>query len=676
MLIEIKPYLVWLHDNPAWAGVITFAVAFIECLALVGLLIPGTVTMTAIGTLVGTGILPFVPIMLWAMAGALAGDLISYGLGYHYRQGIRHIWPFSKCTNLLRKGEVFFLRHGGISIFLGRFIGPIRPILPVIAGMLSMPWRRFLICDGLSALAWAPVYMFPGILLGAASKELPPEMATRLILLVVFALLVLWCISWLLKHIYSEAMVMINHALSRLWKKIHERANLTFLKKLLMNPADPLGHNQLTLAILFLLALCIFVELTYSVYHRGILTGWNEPIYYFMRSLRSTAFDHIMVGISFVGARQMAIMWGGILIWLLVRRQWWAASHWFGIGVVCFVIGEAIKFLVHFPRPVGLVLSPNGYSFPSGHSLVGITFFGFLAVLLTTGRNYLWRYISYGAAALIIFSIGVSRIYLGAHWLTDVVGSLILGFCLVALFTVSYRRHRVNTLPAQGILVIVAFSLVIASYSLLTENYDRSVHNYTPLWTPQTVGAKHWWKQEAGNEPLYRSNRFGKEIQVFNVQWAGYLPAIEYTLSERGWTVLPKASFSLMINEFANEPRDLRLPILSQFYEDRKPVLVMYKLIEQPKKAVLVLRLWDAHLVLNNNESLWLGTINYHQPWRAPIFNRNKKDQFNQLPSPSDTLATDLQDFTWRKLTYSPLLVLPVGVDTQWDKNVLLVKPQ
>ena len=161
---DLKPLTDWLQANPGLAGLATFVISLAESLAIIGTLIPGTLVMGAIGALIGAGILPGIEITLWAIAGAVVGDGMSYWLGYHYHGHIREIWPFRSYPSLLKKGENFFLKYGGMSVFMGRFIGPIRPIIPVVAGMMNMSPSRFTLANITSAIAWAPAYMMPGII--------------------------------------------------------------------------------------------------------------------------------------------------------------------------------------------------------------------------------------------------------------------------------------------------------------------------------------------------------------------------------------------------------------------------------------------------------------------------------------------------------------------------------
>jgi undecaprenyl-diphosphatase len=185
------PLLTWIGENPFWAGIAVFAVAFSESVAVFGLLVPGVVAMFGFGALIATGTLEFLPVFWWAVAGAVAGDGLSFWLGHHYQEGLSRLWPFSRYPETLHRGIGFFEKYGGKSVAIGRFFGPVRAIIPLVAGMLGMsPWR-FFIANLSSALVWAPIYLLPGIVFGA-SLELASEIAFRLVVLMLMVLVLGW----------------------------------------------------------------------------------------------------------------------------------------------------------------------------------------------------------------------------------------------------------------------------------------------------------------------------------------------------------------------------------------------------------------------------------------------------------------------------------------------------
>jgi membrane protein DedA with SNARE-associated domain len=178
-MLYIKALMAFITHHPALAYGAIFLISLSESLALVGLIVPGTVIMFGVGAIVATGSLGLKPVLLLAADGAVAGDGISYWLDHHYQDDLRRIWPFSRYPSMLKNGEAFFHRHGGKSILFGRFVGPVRPVIPVVAGMLGMSPLHFGVVNVLSAIGWAFVYILPGVFFGT-SLAVAGAVSTRL----------------------------------------------------------------------------------------------------------------------------------------------------------------------------------------------------------------------------------------------------------------------------------------------------------------------------------------------------------------------------------------------------------------------------------------------------------------------------------------------------------------
>ncbi len=161
--------LTWIEHNPSYAGMVVFSMSLAESLAIIGVLIPGVVILFGAGTLIGAGILDFWTMCLWAIAGAIIGDGLSYWLGHHFEYLTQRWRWFRLHPDHLQKGVAFFERYGDLSVALGRFFGPIRAIVPLVAGLMHMPPKRFFVANVLSALVWAPAYLVPGMLFGEIS---------------------------------------------------------------------------------------------------------------------------------------------------------------------------------------------------------------------------------------------------------------------------------------------------------------------------------------------------------------------------------------------------------------------------------------------------------------------------------------------------------------------------
>lgn len=148
----------------AWAGPIVGLLSFGESLAIVGLFIPATAVMLAVGGLVGTGVLDPVSIILWAVCGAILGDWISFWFGRHIGPSVYRRWPLNGHRPMVARTRLFFRKYGFAAIFLGRFLGPIRATVPLVAGVMDMPRKPFQIANIASAVLWVPLMFLPGIL--------------------------------------------------------------------------------------------------------------------------------------------------------------------------------------------------------------------------------------------------------------------------------------------------------------------------------------------------------------------------------------------------------------------------------------------------------------------------------------------------------------------------------
>jgi len=141
---------------------VVFGLAFGESLAFISLLLPATVILIALGGLVGAADVTFWPVWCAAAAGAVMGDWVSYWLGLHYRAVISQQWPLSRHPELLTRGHIFFVRWGAIAVFVGRFFGPVRCVVTLIAGVCDMSQVPFQIANVASATIWALVVLAPG----------------------------------------------------------------------------------------------------------------------------------------------------------------------------------------------------------------------------------------------------------------------------------------------------------------------------------------------------------------------------------------------------------------------------------------------------------------------------------------------------------------------------------
>ncbi len=148
--------------HQAWAPWIVFILAFGESLAFVSLILPATAILFGVGGLIGAAGIAFWPLWSAAVLGAVLGDWLSYWLGRRYGYAIARIWPLSQHPDLLPRGEAFFRKWGILGVFIGRFFGPLRSAMPLVAGICAMRESPFQIANIASAIVWATGILMPG----------------------------------------------------------------------------------------------------------------------------------------------------------------------------------------------------------------------------------------------------------------------------------------------------------------------------------------------------------------------------------------------------------------------------------------------------------------------------------------------------------------------------------
>jgi membrane protein DedA with SNARE-associated domain len=152
----------FVREHDAWAAPVVFALAFAESLAFISLLVPAWGALVAIGALVGGNGLSFWPVWLCGALGAAFGDWLSYWIGIKLGPPVAHMWPLSRHPGLVPRGEAFVKRWGVPGIFIGRFFGPLRAVVPLVAGIFEMPFWRFQFANFSSALVWAAMLLTLG----------------------------------------------------------------------------------------------------------------------------------------------------------------------------------------------------------------------------------------------------------------------------------------------------------------------------------------------------------------------------------------------------------------------------------------------------------------------------------------------------------------------------------
>ncbi|MGA7327450.1 MAG: DedA family protein [Rhodomicrobium sp.] len=168
IVASIKVFLV---AHRELAGPILGLVAFGESLILVGLFFPATAIMLFTGGLIQKGVLDPTAVIACSIAGAVLGDIVTYWIGRWIGPGVVHHWPLNRDRTAVARARLFFRKYGFLSIFIGRFLGPVRSTIPLVAGIMRMRHLTFQIANVTSAIAWVPFMLLPGYFFAKAIPD-------------------------------------------------------------------------------------------------------------------------------------------------------------------------------------------------------------------------------------------------------------------------------------------------------------------------------------------------------------------------------------------------------------------------------------------------------------------------------------------------------------------------
>lgn len=673
--------LFYLQTHPRTGELFTFLVAFTESLPIIGTVIPGSVTMTLIGILVGGGAMPIVLSLSVASIAAFCGDTIGYLVGFHYNVRLRSMWPFKTHPQWLTMGEDFFKKHGGKSIILGRFIGPARCMVPMIAGLLQLNWIRFVIAALPSAVLWALMYMTPGILLGALAHEAPKGETTEFFAYGIGIILGFSFVFWLIQHFFTRLARAINAATDATWDYLLRNNKGRFLIRLLTNHQQLDDHHQLTLFCFSILSAILFLIVLINVRLHTAITFFNEPIFHLLQSIRTPTWDSIFVIISILGAPKTMLMIGILItVALFIKKQPRAAMHIFA-GVILSAAAVTLSKLVsHSIRPQGFVMTQQSSSFPSGHTTMSFVIIGLISYFTAQIVSKNWRYLPYMLGIIFITAVAFSRLYLGAHWFTDIIGGLFLGLSILFLCIISYRRmpHASGALQLSPLsmttLLFICFG-ISWSYSI-AHGYQKTLTQTTPFWKTQQISIQKWWSSPLAYIPLYRTNRFGEVYQPFNVQWQGSLSHIKQILTKAGWETPPEhPTLKITLMRFSSYQAQYHMPFLSWLYHNQKPVLFMIKYLPKHKR-IIELRLWKSNTYFSTeHDPLWIGAIDIRLPPKKLLSLKHHTKISLANGGGLGVLLKDTQELQNKLITVSMNSTLSQHVQTlQWDRKILVIR--
>jgi undecaprenyl-diphosphatase len=430
----------------------------------VGIPFPTDTTVVTASALAARGHLSLVLVFIVATLSTSAGTSAAYYLG---RRGSTFITRRAHGgARALAYTRQFFERHGESAILFGRFVPVMRMLISFVAGISAMDARRFLLFNAAGGAIWAATFCGIGYFFGHHASAFYHQLV-RAGLVVGFGLAALVTLAvaggWLIEDVDStwraEGTLWHRILMSRPVRWLGERsprAQAVLFRR--FSPADYLGLNlTLGLGVSFVLLL-IFAAIAQSVLSKSAIVRFDLDLAEALHQEVTPAGIGFWFLVTRFGSFAMAAVAGaGFAVWYALRRGWLAFGGWLAALAGSQLLAWALKHAIHRPRPIFEVPYANepSFSFPSSHvlgALVGYGMVAYFVVCLTPSR--FWRTLVIGLAALLVVAVGYSRLYLGLHFFSDVIGGLAAGAvwltaCITAL-EVARRKQEAAPLGAAA----------------------------------------------------------------------------------------------------------------------------------------------------------------------------------------------------------------------------------
>jgi len=622
----------WTGDN---SGLLLLLVALALCgesFAVIGVLIPGLMLVFMLGALVALGQLD--PWLAWAVAsaGCVLGDMLNYWLGRRWRHDLLTGWPLRRYPETVQTGQRFLQKYGGLSLFLGRYLGPLRSFMPVLAGCFGLRPMVALPVIVLTASSWVAVSMLPGLLLGA-SLELAAAYTGRLALLLLLVSVTLLLLIWLVRSGYLLAGRSNPWLLKRLLLWLRRQPQLG---RWLLPLFEPLRGELLSVAMLGLLALAglaILIVLTLYLLIGASASSLDLWLAAMLQDLRNPVSDAVWVVLGVVSTwPSLLLLLVAMALWLALHRQRLSLWHWLiaiaPVPLLGWLLQQLLLLVPIWPQHLQAL-----NSFPDLNAATLAATLMALPMLLARELPAWQRKWYYLTVATLLSLLLIARLALGLAWLSAVSVAVLLALIWVSLVGIAYRVRADRGHAVFRHSLFFAVLLLLGAVVFNSLDHDRRRDQWRLPLTGSVLAFDAWLQHDWQRLPQWRSDVARAPVDRLNVQYAGGLPELQQALLSIGWQPVTATHWW---ESFSPAPALPQLPVYRLGYRGRSAKLLLRRL-DGEQQAVL--RLWPSGWQLasqsngpeataggSTNTPLWLGSLSLERPqtsaflftfWRA-----------------------------------------------------------
>jgi membrane protein DedA with SNARE-associated domain/membrane-associated phospholipid phosphatase len=436
---------------PGWLVlVLVFAFPALEASAFIGFVFPGEIAVILGGVAASRGTVPLWAVIAAAVSGAIIGDSVGYLIGRRWGTGLLHgtvgRLPVirSHLDKHLDSARAYVQRRKGSAVFFGRFTAALRVLVPGLAGISEVHYPTFLVYNVAGGALWGAGFAVLGYIAGASYHQVE-KIAGQAGLILLGVIVAGLIASRLLRHFAarSPGLKAIGDRATATpplaWARRRFPAQVAWGRRRL-DARSPRGFWLTFTVAAGGLAAWAFGALTQDVTGHDDTALADPHVTAWVIAHRTGWATSALQVLTWLGSTAVIIPAGiAVGLYFVLRRRDWRPLTLLAAAVVGAVgLYNIFKALVGRPRPPAAIWIGHytGASFPSGHATQSAAFYAMLAIVLGAGLAFRKRAILWVAAALVVLVVGASRIYLGAHWLTDVLAGYALGATWVAIVVV------------------------------------------------------------------------------------------------------------------------------------------------------------------------------------------------------------------------------------------------
>ncbi|OIP84153.1 MAG: hypothetical protein AUK37_05980 [Rhodobacterales bacterium CG2_30_65_12] len=476
MTLAFDQILPSLESLGLWSYWIIGLASLLEAFFATGVFVPGTVIVDAGGILVQQGALDFFDLIWFVAIGSILGGEASYRVGVLARRGLSARWQPEQSASY-RRAVTLFDRRGGFALVLGRFLGPVSGLVPFAASVAGMPRRRFVFWNILSGFPYAIAHVTIGFLVGDVASGFAP-LITRMglfIVVVLVLLAVLWGVvvriarlmPFAFSILKSVGQAILNNPDLRQWAHDHPRASAFLSHR--FDRSRFSGRTATLLAVAALYVISIWFGSVFDFLMLDPIMQADTRLANLIHAFWAPALLRAAAYVTALGdwkvVALLALAAASATIALRRRDLLLGLSLALGGNLGSVFI---LKRIFDRPRPDLANFVETSGSFPSGHAAISVAFYGFVWFILWRLKGLRAVPAAVGAVTL-AFLIGLSRIYLIEHYLSDVLNGWLVGaIWLIAGVAVAewWREGRPRpasaVAPGAGRIATLALIVVLA----------------------------------------------------------------------------------------------------------------------------------------------------------------------------------------------------------------------